>query len=158
RDATYSGTVFCDGDRDGVQGDTEPGIEGVTVTLHCTVDGGGPLPDRTTVTDAAGHYAFDVTIPGGVEITCGSSGGAGAVPGKTPTTSLGPDMESMSRCPGQRSSDFGFAPAIGTGDFETFTQGGWGAICHGGNPGCLRDAHFDEVFPDGLVLGDPDGP
>lgn len=43
------------------------------------------------------------------------------------------------------------------GDFFTYTQGGWGTSCNGNNPGCLRDKHFDAVFPDGLVLGDPDG-
>lgn len=44
------------------------------------------------------------------------------------------------------------------GDFYSFTQGGWGTGCSGNNPGCLRDAHFDAVFPNGLVIGDPDGP
>lgn len=43
------------------------------------------------------------------------------------------------------------------GDFCTYTQGGWGTSCSGGNPGCRRDAHFDEVFPGGLLLGDQDG-
>ncbi|MFG0315708.1 MAG: hypothetical protein ACF8XB_00440, partial [Planctomycetota bacterium JB042] len=44
-----------------------------------------------------------------------------------------------------------------SGDFASFTQGGWGQECSGGNVGCLRDAHFDAVYPNGLVLGDPDG-
>lgn len=43
------------------------------------------------------------------------------------------------------------------GDFVTFTQGGWGSSCNGNNPGCFRDAHFDSVYPNGLVIGDPDG-
>lgn len=43
------------------------------------------------------------------------------------------------------------------GDFATFTQGGWGTSCNGDNPGCFRDAHFDSVYPNGLVIGDPDG-
>ncbi|HEX5009503.1 MAG TPA: hypothetical protein VFY71_03805, partial [Planctomycetota bacterium] len=46
---------------------------------------------------------------------------------------------------------------IEPGDFNTYTQGGWGAVCQGGNPGCLRDAHFDDVYPGDLILGDPDG-
>ena len=37
--------------------------------------------------------------------------------------------------------------------FTTFTQGGWGTQCHGGNPGCYRDVNFDAAFPDGLVIG-----
>jgi len=46
---------------------------------------------------------------------------------------------------------------IDAGDLVTFTQGGWGAPCAGENPGCLRDASFDDAFPQGLVLGDQDG-
>lgn len=42
-------------------------------------------------------------------------------------------------------------------DLTTYTQGGWGTACRGNNPGCLRDTHFDQVFPSGLILGDPDG-
>lgn len=49
-------------------------------------------------------------------------------------------------------------PLTDPGDFVTFTQGGWGTVCSGGNPGCLRDQHFASVFPGGLILGDQDGP
>jgi hypothetical protein len=44
-------------------------------------------------------------------------------------------------------------PVINPGDFRTQTQGGWGATCRGGNPGCYRDAHFASCFPSGLTLG-----
>ncbi|WP_284652927.1 beta strand repeat-containing protein, partial [Flavobacterium buctense] len=37
--------------------------------------------------------------------------------------------------------------------FTTFTQGGWGTQCHGGNAGCYRDANFDAAFPDGIRIG-----
>jgi len=47
---------------------------------------------------------------------------------------------------------------IHDGDFYTYTQGGWGTKCNGGNPGCFRDAHFPGAFPGGLVIGDQDGP
>ena len=43
------------------------------------------------------------------------------------------------------------------GAFASFTQGGWGAECSGQNPGCLLQAQFPTLFPNGLVLGDPDG-
>ncbi|MCF6130748.1 hypothetical protein [Flavobacterium wongokense] len=39
------------------------------------------------------------------------------------------------------------------GQFTTFTQGGYGTECHGGNPGCYRDAHFASAFPNGVVIG-----
>jgi hypothetical protein len=37
--------------------------------------------------------------------------------------------------------------------FTTYTMGGWGTHCHGGNPGCYRDANFDAAFPDGVLIG-----
>ena len=40
-----------------------------------------------------------------------------------------------------------------TGQFKTFTIGGWGTNCNGNNPGCYRDANFDGAFPDGVVIG-----
>lgn len=40
-----------------------------------------------------------------------------------------------------------------SGQFKTFTIGGWGTGCHGNNPGCYRDAHFDAAFPDGVAIG-----
>jgi len=43
------------------------------------------------------------------------------------------------------------------GELCTQTQGGWGTSCNGNNPGCLRDLYFDDLFPNGLVVGDPDG-
>lgn len=53
----------------------------------------------------------------------------------------------------------GSCPAGGffAGDLATYTQGGWGQKCAGNNVGCLRDAHFATVFPNGLILGDEDG-
>lgn len=39
------------------------------------------------------------------------------------------------------------------GQFKTFTIGGWGTVCHGGNPGCYRDANFAGAFPGGLTIG-----
>ncbi|MHC4414322.1 MAG: hypothetical protein ACYS0G_03460 [Planctomycetota bacterium] len=59
------------------------------------------------------------------------------------------------------------------GDFCSQTQGGWGQdSCKpantecpddlgdgvGGNVACFRDCVFDTLFPNGLVVGDPDGP
>jgi len=34
----------------------------------------------------------------------------------------------------------------------TFTQGGWGAKASGNNPGSIRDAHFNDVFPNGMII------
>lgn len=43
------------------------------------------------------------------------------------------------------------------GSFATFTQGAWGATCNGNNVACKLVAHFDTLFPNGLIVGDPDG-
>jgi len=42
--------------------------------------------------------------------------------------------------------------------FCTQTQGGWGTTPKGKNPGSVLHANFAAVFPNGLVIGDPDGP
>lgn len=46
---------------------------------------------------------------------------------------------------------------ITSGDFISYTMGGWGTKCSGSNPGCFRDANFPTVFPNGLLIGDADG-
>lgn len=43
------------------------------------------------------------------------------------------------------------------GEYCSYTQGGWGAVCHGHNPGCFLADNFDLYFPDGLNLGDTYG-
>jgi len=53
--------------------------------------------------------------------------------------------------------DDGSCGGIETGDFATFTQGGWGAACNGNNVACLRDEFFPTVLPNGLLLGDQGG-
>lgn len=45
-------------------------------------------------------------------------------------------------------------------EFRTQSQGGWGTVCHGQNPGCYRDEWFDIAFPEGdgyLTIGCGDG-
>ena len=37
--------------------------------------------------------------------------------------------------------------------FQTHTQGGWGAVAHGDNPGSYRDDNFADAFPDGATIG-----
>jgi uncharacterized repeat protein (TIGR01451 family) len=52
RPATLGSKVWFDGDRDGIQNDTEPGIPGVQVSLQT------PTGTLTTTTDAGGYYTF----------------------------------------------------------------------------------------------------
>ena len=39
------------------------------------------------------------------------------------------------------------------GQFRTQTQGGWGSVANGGNPGSYRDQYFHLAFPNGLTIG-----
>jgi hypothetical protein len=39
------------------------------------------------------------------------------------------------------------------GGLRTQTQGGWGAVPHGNNPGAYLHAHFAAAFPSGLTVG-----
>jgi uncharacterized repeat protein (TIGR01451 family) len=65
-------------------------------------------------------------------------------------------------CDGDVDGDDSDCADIQKGDFCTFTQGGWGSrctrqhACSGGNPGCFRDCHFDDLVnsPFGLLSGD----
>ncbi len=41
--------------------------------------------------------------------------------------------------------------------FTTFSQGGWGSPAAGNNPGVLRNQFFDQVYPNGMVVGNPNG-
>ena len=40
--------------------------------------------------------------------------------------------------------------------FRTQTQGGWGSVAKGDNPGVYRDENFDDAFPNGLTIGNID--
>ncbi|MGL2964821.1 hypothetical protein ACSVH2_13445 [Flavobacterium sp. RSB2_4_14] len=40
-----------------------------------------------------------------------------------------------------------------SGQFKTYTQGGYGTACNGNNPGCYTNANFAGAFPNGLVIG-----
>jgi FlaG/FlaF family flagellin (archaellin) len=58
-----------------------------------------------------------------------------------------------------------FQPACTDGNGCSFTMGGWGSKCpkpqqgdmESTQPGCVRDHYFDQVFPDGVLIGDPAG-
>lgn len=65
--------VWNDYNRDGIQDDGEPGIEGVPVTLTGTDADGNPV-SRSTETGEAGEYLFDELASGDYEVTFDISG------------------------------------------------------------------------------------
>jgi len=40
-----------------------------------------------------------------------------------------------------------------TGPYTTYTQGGWGAVPHGNNPGYVLTKNFSAVYPSGVAVG-----
>ena len=63
--ADVAGTAFIDGDSDGVQSLSEPGLAGVTLYLDLNDNGTRERLEPMTVTDANGDYNF-VLYTGGV--------------------------------------------------------------------------------------------
>jgi len=157
---TYSGIVFCDANGNGARDLGEGGLANVEVTLHADPHPGAEY-ERTASTDADGRYEFALVIPSGGSVTVVASVEREGVPGKwIPEEFSCSAASELSECGAAARADFGFrtdGPEIRPGDFKTFTHGAWGSRCSGRNTGCLRDAHFAQVFPAGLVLGDPDG-
>lgn len=127
----------------------------------------GPVPTKLGTVHVGFPFLLILAVPleAGVQIEC-----AAEMPCDTPLVGMSLHMQGAvfpSGNPGgacltnpvQMDVLHGSCSATGTetGDFWTFTEGGWGSNCSGNNPGCLRDTHFASVFPDGLILGDTDG-
>ncbi len=72
--ASVSGIVYQDIDNNGVQGGTEPGIAGVTITLTGVTDEGASLT-QTVVTNFTGSYSFTNLAPGTYTISETQPGG-----------------------------------------------------------------------------------
>ncbi len=77
-DFTISGTVFFDVNGDGEQGEDEPGIEDIEVTLN---------DDETTESNADGFYIFEELSSGDYTVECDE------IEGLTPTTPISVDVE-----------------------------------------------------------------
>src|SRR5205085_44994 len=80
--------------------------------------------------------------------TAGGSTGSGTANTNPTTTASGGST-------GSGTGDTGGSTVgpIAVGDFESFTQGGWGAKPHGNNAGALLASKFASVFPAGLTIG-----
>lgn len=130
----------------------------------------------TVSQNAAGHYLFIGLYPGTYKLTFTPPSGAGWI-----ATIQGGLNGCTNQCEGNNSVinasgvtpsvvgksgqnghpdnnaailyvDAGFyKPAPPTGKFTTYTQGGWGAVPKGNNPGALLTRNFSTVFPGGSV-------
>ncbi len=65
---SFAGTVFLDGNNNGVQNSGELGIPGVTITLTGT-DANSNAVNRTTTTNSSGVYSFSDVLSGTYSIT-----------------------------------------------------------------------------------------
>ena len=152
---SISGRVIFDKNCNGKVDAGEPGLAGVTISLY---DAGNNLL-KTKVTTSTGYFIFgimtlnaaytvQVTVPGGYMAT-------NALPGKAAqkidliTLQVNVTLAGLYSgnkfllCRSQNNK----------GPFTTFTQGGWGAVPHGGNPGAILHANFPTVYPSGLTIG-----
>src|SRR5262249_3652237 len=59
-----SGRVFVDDERNGIQDASDKGVPNALVFLDSDGDGKFDSTERSTFTDAQGHYAFDNVAPG----------------------------------------------------------------------------------------------
>src|SRR5439155_18567030 len=103
-----------------------------------------PVSVPFAVTDNCACNGWSVTASGGT-VSFDSASKTGSVtfpPGNvngTATATL-----SVTDCSGNSSQ--AVVTAREQTCFCTYTQGGWGATCNGGNIACTRDAHFADVY------------
>ncbi|MBI2423746.1 MAG: hypothetical protein HYV27_13025 [Candidatus Hydrogenedentes bacterium] len=165
----FGNFVWYDANENGVQDGGEPGIAGVELSLF---DSSNALL-QTTVTDANGAYILEdgvicgqtyrielnlATVPAGLVPTIPQAVGDTALDSNpNPFIAVLPLPAPGENFSEDLTIDFGFIDEPGDDPdydkFRTQTQGGWGAACNGGNPGCYRDAWFPVAFPDGIVIG-----
>ncbi|MEO6408989.1 MAG: SdrD B-like domain-containing protein, partial [Burkholderiaceae bacterium] len=113
RGATLEGTVYVDGNRNGLRDAGEPPIPGTTVTVSGTDANGKPL-SRTAVTGPDGKYRFvDLPAPGTGGYTLDETQPSGfeqgiAVPGNLGGSAQGPDRITFTFPPGANASGYDF--------------------------------------------------
>lgn len=159
------GTVWNDANRSTVFDYTESGIGGVTVRLA------GPNGlSRSTTTDSSGKYSFLGLGPGIYTVTVDATTiPTSVIPAATRyrtndydgVTST-PDSATYELQAGEGCAylNFGYAVAPSvpvTGNYTTYTIGGWGAVPRGGNAGGKLHNGFATAFPTGATLGNGTG-
>jgi uncharacterized repeat protein (TIGR01451 family) len=138
--------VWNDLDADGIQDKGEPGIAGVTVQLK---NSGGTVI-QTTTTNSTGYYLFTGVCAGTYKVVVTKPAGFSPSPSLAGTNRAVDSNGSPATVTLLTSSstdltiDFGFVK-FATG-FTTFTQGGWGTVPSGNNPGWLLHTYFPTIY------------
>jgi len=103
------------------------------------------LVDLPFFFDAEGNYSFDTVLPEDTDLI-------GTVVYSQFLT-LRPDWGISNQEPLEIIAD------LAPGDFVTYEQKEIGVNCEGfGGPACVLEQWFDVLFPNGVILGDQDGP
>ena len=135
-------------------------ISGLTIQLSTT---GGTLSTTSEVTAGFGETP-NITLSNGsnegtfvvtAKATVSIPQGTIYVAKVGPTTHQRIVLASPTTDKKEVSTTIIFSPKPSTCDltrFTTFTQGGWGSPSNS-TPGGIRDAHFTQVFPNGLIVG-----
>jgi len=140
---SLSGVAYVDLNGDKTYNAGEPLLSGVVITL---IKPGGAT--ATTTTNTSGFYQFTGLPAGSYTVSAPAT-----TAGKTLVTSspLTVPVVSNQNTP---NNNFGYIVAHTTGNFTTYTQGGWGAKPSGNNPGALLANNFANVFGSaGVTIG-----
>lgn len=159
--ASIGNFVWDDTNHNGIQDQGEPGLVGVTVKLYSgTGDDKGYLTYAVTGSD--GTYWFHDLLPGTYTVLFTppsdyvfSPKGAGTADDSDANPITGEAIVEL----GDSRDDIDaglYLRAVSPAGYTTYTQGGWGTVPKGNNPGVLRRAHFGDVYPSGVVIGDPE--
>ncbi|MCW3052239.1 MAG: Ig family protein, partial [Chthonomonadales bacterium] len=140
---SLSGVAYVDLNGDKTYNVGEPLLSGVVITL--TKPGGATT---TATTNASGYYQFTNLPAGNYTVSAPATTG-----GKTLVTSS-PLTVTVVGGKDTPNNNFGYVTTNTTGNFTTFTQGGWGTAPHGNNPGALLVNNFVKVFGTaGVTIG-----
>jgi hypothetical protein len=135
--------------------DTPPGIQLQSPIGAPSTNGNfcndSPVSVPFTVSDNCACNSLSVTVSSGATVSFNNGTKSGIVtfpPGSTNGNATA--TVTITDCSGNTSQSVVTVPEQTC--FCTYTQGGWGAGCSGGNVGCTRDAHFGDVYNTNVVL------
>ena len=136
--------VWHDQNANGIQDGTEPGIQGVTVTLNGTT-GAGQTVTQSTLTNASGFYIFPNLQPGTYTITFGTPNGGYVL---TPQDQGGNDALDSDAAPGTQVT---IAEVLTSGESNLTYDAGFY------QPASLGDYVWSDTDGDGQQDGNENG-
>jgi len=140
--------VWNDADGDGVQETGESGLVGWKVSIT------GNGVNRTTTTGADGAYSFSGLTAGSYTVCVSPATGYNPTYDRDGISTANCASVTLTTGQSRTDVDFGYRAATNTsGNFTTYTQGGWDARPKGNNPGAFLASNFAQVYPTGVAVG-----